>query len=43
MNYEMGQSALLSIFCHRHPGDNITHGCIEFNCENNVIMCEKCL
>ncbi|KAL4454440.1 hypothetical protein ABPG73_015248 [Tetrahymena malaccensis] len=39
----MMQSKQFSIFCHKHPGNVITHGCIEYNCENNSIMCEQCI
>lgn len=39
----MNSSSSFGIFCHKHPGDLITHGCIEYNCESNTIMCAKCL
>lgn len=35
-------SSGMDIFCHKHHGELVTHGCIEFNCGNSVIMCRKC-
>lgn len=41
-NDKMRQSKMFSIFCHNHTANVVAYGCIEHDCENNAVMCERC-